>query len=65
MAMDSRVKTLGEVKTEPLFDMVVDLNLPLAFGECPLGRRILFGAGGGSFEGPRLEAAVSLSGDQR
>jgi len=58
MALDSRVKAVGEIRTVHLFDIVVDLNPRLNIGDGPLGRRILFGAAGGSFEGPRLRGEV-------
>ena len=56
--MDARVKNVAEVRAEHLFDIVVDLNPRLAFGDGPLGKRILFGAAGGSFAGPRLRGEV-------
>ncbi|MEC3978401.1 DUF3237 domain-containing protein [Amycolatopsis sp. H20-H5] len=62
MALDSRVKTLGELETAPLFDLVVDLDTPLNFGDGPVGRRVLFGAAGGSFEGPALRGKVLAGG---
>jgi Protein of unknown function (DUF3237) len=55
---DSRVKTIAAVKTEPLFDIVVDLNPRLGIGDGPFGRRIMFGAAGGTFEGPKLRGEV-------
>ena len=55
---DPRVKTVAEVRTEHLFDVVVDLNPRLNIGDGPLGRRILFGAAGGTFDGPRLRGEV-------
>jgi hypothetical protein len=55
---DSRVKTFAVVKTEPLFDIVVDLNPRLGIGDGPFGRRIMFGAAGGMFEGPKLRGEV-------
>src|SRR3990170_4801205 len=58
MPLDSRVKAVGEIRTVHLFDIVVDLNPRLNIGDGPLGRRILFGAAGGSFEGPRLRGEV-------
>jgi hypothetical protein len=58
MAAHSRVKTIGEITTSHLFDMVVDLNPQLDIGSGPLGRRVLFGSAGGSFEGPRLRGDV-------
>src|SRR5271163_4478847 len=62
MAQDPRVKAVGEVKAAHLFDIVVDLNPRLDIGAGPLGRRILFGAAGGSFEGPRLHGEVLAGG---
>lgn len=60
--MDPRVKDVGEITTTHLFDIVVDLNPPLNIGDGPLGRRVLFGAAGGSFEGPRLRGDVLAGG---
>ncbi len=62
MTSDSRVKAIGEIKTAHLFDMVVDLNRPLNMGRGPFGQRVLFGAAGGSFEGPRLRGEVLAGG---
>jgi hypothetical protein len=62
MAMDPRVKSIGEIRTTPLFDIVVDLAPRLNIGDGPLGRRILFGSAGGSFEGPRLRGEVLAGG---
>ncbi|MFI0444031.1 DUF3237 domain-containing protein [Actinomadura sp. 6N118] len=56
--MDSRVKDVGEIKTGFLFDIVVDLETPVDVGDGPFGRRILFGAKGGTFEGPKLRGEV-------
>ncbi|HEV2672996.1 MAG TPA: DUF3237 domain-containing protein [Aliidongia sp.] len=58
MAPDPRVKSVGEIETAPLFDIVVDLNPRLNIGAGPFGQRILFGAAGGSFEGPKLHGEV-------
>lgn len=58
MALDSRVKAIGEIKTSHLFDIVVDLQPRQNIGEGPFGRRILFGAAGGTFEGPELRGEV-------
>ncbi|WP_228826104.1 DUF3237 domain-containing protein [Nocardia abscessus] len=46
--MDARVKGVAGIETRPLFDVVVDLAPPLHIGN----GRVLFGAAGGSFEGP-------------
>jgi hypothetical protein len=62
MAADPRVKTLSEIKTEHLFDIVVDLNPHLSIGEGPIGRRVMFGAAGGTFEGPKLRGEVLAGG---
>ncbi|SRR4051794_39610186 len=58
MSSDPRVKQIADVTTTLLFDIVIDLNPRLSFGEGPFGRRILFGASGGSFEGPKLQGKV-------
>ena len=58
MTRDARVKDVAGIETAPLFDMVVDLQPRLDFGSGPLGRRVLFGSAGGSFEGPRLGGEV-------
>ncbi|MEU7140550.1 DUF3237 domain-containing protein [Nocardia sp. NPDC046473] len=52
------MRDVGEVRTTHLLDVVVDLNPPLDMGVGPFGRRILFGAASGSFEGPRLRGEV-------
>jgi Protein of unknown function (DUF3237) len=62
MTTDSRVRAVGDIKTEYLFDMVVDLRPPLNIGSGPFGQRTLFGAAGGSFEGPRLHGQVLAGG---
>lgn len=58
MTSDPRVKAVGEIKTEHLFDIAIDLKPQLNIGSGPFGRRILFGAAGGSFEGPNLHGEV-------
>ncbi|RFU36544.1 DUF3237 domain-containing protein [Actinomadura logoneensis] len=59
MPTDPRVRDVGEIRTEFLFDIVVDLEPPLDFGAAgPARRRILFGAAGGTFEGPELRGEV-------
>lgn len=62
MASDSRVKAVDEIKTTHLLDMVVDLNQQLNIGNGLFGHRVLFGAAGGSFEGPRLRGEVLAGG---
>ncbi|MFC5179784.1 DUF3237 domain-containing protein [Actinomadura harenae] len=56
--MDPRVKDVGEIRTEFLFDIAIDLDPRLDFGAGPIGRRVLFGAAGGTFEGPRIRGEV-------
>ena len=58
MTLDPRAKSVGEITTAHLFDIVIDLNPRLNIGDGPLGRRILFGAAGGSFGGERLRGEV-------
>jgi hypothetical protein len=56
------VKAIGEITTMHLFDIVVDLQPRLNFGSGPFGQRVLFGAAGGSFAGPRLRGDVLAAG---
>jgi hypothetical protein len=58
MALDARVRDVGEIKAAPLFDMVIDLEPRLDFGSGPLGRRVLSHSAGGSFEGAELRGEV-------
>jgi hypothetical protein len=58
MRPDPRIRTVAEVKTELLFDMVVDLQPRLNIGPGPIGHRVLFGSNGGSFVGPKLRGEV-------
>src|SRR3954462_10090070 len=58
MPADPRVKPVAAIRTAPLFDIVIDLSPRLNIGDGPLGRRILFGAACGRFEGPRLRGEV-------
>lgn len=62
MAVDPRVRPIAGIETEPLFDIVVDLLPRLDFGTGPAGRRILFGASGGTFHGPRISGVVESGG---
>jgi Protein of unknown function (DUF3237) len=55
---DPRIKRVREIQTAHLFDMTVDLDPRLDFGAGPLGRRVLFGAAGGAFRGPRVSGEV-------
>ncbi|GGI29908.1 DUF3237 domain-containing protein [Bradyrhizobium guangdongense] len=59
---DPRVKSVGDLATTHLFDIVVNLDPRLNFGAGPVGQRVLFGAAGGSFEGPRLRGEVLRGG---
>jgi len=58
MTLDQRLKVVDEITTAYLFDMFVDLNPRLDFGQGPLGQRVLFGSAGGLFEGPKLRGEV-------
>ena len=58
MALDPRVKAVADIQAAHLFDIVIDLQPHLSFGAGPLGRRVLFGAAGGNFEGPQLRGEV-------
>jgi hypothetical protein len=58
MSLDHRIKAVAPIVTRPLFDMIVDLNPPLDMGTGPAGRRVLFGAAGGTFHGERLRGDV-------
>ncbi|WP_245329024.1 DUF3237 family protein [Bradyrhizobium centrolobii] len=55
---DPRVKSVGDIESRHLFDIVVDLDPRINFGAGPVGQRVLFGAAKGSFEGPRLRGAA-------
>lgn len=61
-AIDPRIKDVGEITTEHLFDIVVDLEPRLPIGPGPLGDRVLFAAAGGTFAGPRLRGSVLATG---
>jgi hypothetical protein len=61
--MDPRIKHVADIKTVPLFDMIVDLSSPpISFGETPVGRRVLFGAASGTFTGERVRGEVLAGG---
>jgi Protein of unknown function (DUF3237) len=60
--MDAPARNVAEIRTEFLFDIVIDLDPRLNFGEGPLGRRVLFGAAGGTFDGPKLRGEVLRGG---
>jgi hypothetical protein len=55
---DPRVRDLGDITTEYLFDMVVDLHERVGTDTGPYGRRVLFAAAGGRFDGPSLHGDV-------
>lgn len=55
---DTRIRAVDEIKAVHLFDIVIDLKPRLNIGDGPLGRRVLFGSAGGSFEGPELRGDV-------
>lgn len=59
MAPQSRA---AKITTTHLFDIVVDLKPPLNLGAGPHGRRVLYGAAGGTFEGSRLRGEVLAGG---
>ena len=63
--LDPRVRDIGEIVTQHLFDVVVDLHPQLTIGPGPLGKRVLFGAAGGSFAGPELRGEVLATGGDR
>jgi hypothetical protein len=58
MTTDTRLRSIPEFQTTHLFDMAVDLQPALNFGNAPSGRRVLFGAVGGTFHGPRLRGEI-------
>jgi hypothetical protein len=58
MTPEIRVRDVGDITTEHLFDMVVDLHDRISIGDGPYGRRVLFAAAGGSFAGPSLHGQV-------
>jgi Protein of unknown function (DUF3237) len=57
-ATDSRIRPVAKPATAHLLDIAVDLEPRLDFGSGPLGRRVLFGSAGGSFDGPKLRGEV-------
>lgn len=58
MNRDPRVRDVGDITTEHLFDMVVDLQERVSAGTGPYGQRVLFPAAGGRFDGPSLHGEV-------
>lgn len=58
MTPDPRVRAVGDVTTQHLFDIVVDLGPPQDFGSGPFGRRVHYGCAGGTFHGSRLRGDV-------
>lgn len=62
MTVDARVKNVGEITTEHLFDIVINLDPKLDIGSGPFGRRVFYGSAGGTFEGPKLRGDVLAGG---
>ncbi len=60
--MDERAKDVGGIETSLLFQIVIDLEPPLHFGDGPLGKRVLYRAAGGTFAGPKLRGEVVSGG---
>jgi hypothetical protein len=58
MNPDPRIRDVADITTEHLFDIVVDLEERLDIGIGPYGRRMLFAAAGGRFDGPSLRGEV-------
>ena len=61
MFADPRHRAIATPRLAPLFDIIVDLQPRLEFGPGPVGRRVLFGSAGGTFQGDALQGTV-LSG---
>lgn len=59
---DPRARALPAPRTRHLFDIVDELDPRIDFGPGPLGRRVLFGASGGTFGGDRLRGRVMPGG---
>jgi hypothetical protein len=53
---------MADIETAHLFDIAIDLAPRQNIGDGPLGRRILFGAAGGTFQGPDLRGEVLAGG---
>jgi hypothetical protein len=49
---------MPEIKTEPLFDITLEVPPPLDLGETPFGRRRIARVVGGAFEGPKMKGRV-------
>jgi hypothetical protein len=62
MSADPRQRAVAIPSLAPLFDMVVDLKPREDFDRGPLGRRVLFGSAGGSFDGTALHGTVLAGG---
>jgi hypothetical protein len=56
--MTPRIRDIADITTEHLFDLVVDLDPRIDIGPGPFGRRVFFGAAGGTFHGPALHGDV-------
>jgi len=59
---DPRQRAIAAPGLVPLFDMVVDLHPREDFERGPLGRRVLFGLAGGTFDGTSLRGNVLAGG---
>jgi len=49
---------MNELRSRPLFDLVMNLNPPLQIGATPLGKRRIFTVTSGTFQGDRLRGVV-------
>lgn len=49
----------------PLYEAIVDVDLPVELGQGPLGQRRIINIVGGEFEGPRLRGRVLPGGADR
>ncbi len=49
---------MPEIKTTPLFKIVLEVPSILDLGETPYGRRRIARVGGGTFEGPKMKGRV-------
>jgi hypothetical protein len=57
-ADELRIQDVPDLRTELLFDIVVNLAPKQNFGNGPRGLRIYFGSAGGTFRGPQLRGEV-------
>jgi len=49
---------MNELRSRPLFDLVMSLNPPQQIGATPLGKRRIFTVTSGTFQGDRLRGVV-------